>query len=112
MPVRVTCPPTAWVILTVGTTGCPIAAVGVPAVIAAAAAERIAGQGAVPVAVPSRVRLSTAQGCVGVGREARHPQPRRFLHWCLEQQILAVQVTLHGVRLQLGGDLGAELKTP
>src|ERR1019366_7055403 len=39
------------------------AAVGVPAVIAAA--ERVAGQGAMPVAVPSRVRLSTAQGCVG-----------------------------------------------
>jgi hypothetical protein len=44
-----------------------------------AAAEGVASQRAVPVAVPSRVRLSAAQGCLGVGWKARHPQPRPFL---------------------------------
>ena len=67
VPVRVTRPHTPWLVLAVRTAGGPVAAVGIPAVIAAAAAKGVAGQRAVPVAVPSRIRLSAAQGSFGLG---------------------------------------------
>ena len=106
MPVRVTRSQSARIVLAVGASLGPVAAVSVPAIVTAAAAQRVAGESAVPVAAPGSVRLGAAQS-VEVGVETRRPNPRPLLNRHLEQQIVPPELMLRDMGPQLGGDLGA-----
>ena len=89
----------------------PVPAVSVPTVVAAAAAQRIPGQSAVPVAATSGVRFGAAQR-VEVGVKTRRPDPQPLLDRHLEQQIVPPEVMLRDMSPQLGADLRAELEAP
>src|SRR5262249_21959750 len=101
-------PAAPWIILAGRPALGSVAGVGVAAVVALAPAHRVAGNRAVAVPAGPRVGLGEAEAVrVGSQVRLRRPQP---VSRCPEEQVAAAQVVFGHMRLELRGDLDAELE--